>query len=116
MDPNKGDSTRGNEVVWQTKDMPRHVTSRIVVGLSNIVYFFVLDGNVEDYQSQMMFEYPPPSTFIGTRITVVLHARIQIFRRNWPWKLELPCRKTYLVDLKEGQIAAMVFLLVAVLD
>ena len=52
MDPNEGDSaTRGNEVVWQTKDMPRHVTSRIVVGLSNIVYFFLLDVNVEDYQS-----------------------------------------------------------------
>ena len=47
MDPNEGDSTRGNEVVRQTKDMPRHVTSRIVVGLRNIVYFFLLDGNVE---------------------------------------------------------------------
>ena len=76
MDPNEGDSaTKGNEVVWQTKDMPRHVTSRIVVGLRNIVYFFLLDGNVEDYQSQMMSGYPTPSTFIGTRITVHLHAR-----------------------------------------
>ena len=56
----------------------------------------------------MMFGYPTPSTFIGARITVDLQARIQIFRRSWPWKLELPCRKTYLVDLKEGQIAAMV--------
>ena len=56
MDPNEGDSTRGNEVVWQTKDMPRHVTSRMVVGLSSIVYFFLLDGNGNDYQSQMMFE------------------------------------------------------------
>ena len=48
MDSNEGDSTRGNEVVRQTKDMPRHVTSRIVVGLRNIVYFFLLDGNVDD--------------------------------------------------------------------
>ena len=64
----------GKDFDWQTKDKPRQVKSRIVVGLSSIVYFFLLDGNVEDYQSQMMFEYPSPSTFIGTTI--------QIFRRN----------------------------------
>ena len=42
MDPNEGDSaTRGNEVVWQTKDMPRHVTSRIVVGWSTMFFLLV---------------------------------------------------------------------------
>ena len=65
----------GKDFDWWTKDKPRQVTSRIVVGLSSIVFFFLLDGNVEDYQSQMMFEHPSPSTFIS--------ARILFFRRNW---------------------------------
>ena len=57
----------GKAFDWQSEDKPRQVTSRIVVGLSSIVYFFLLDGNVEDYQSRMMFKYPSPSTFIGDR-------------------------------------------------
>jgi hypothetical protein len=39
----------GKDFDWQTKDKPRQVTSRIVVGLSSIVYFFLLVANVEGY-------------------------------------------------------------------
>ena len=55
----------GKDIDWQTKDKPRQVTSRIVMVLSSIVYFFLLDGNVEGYQSHVMYEQDFPSTFIG---------------------------------------------------